>query len=89
MKYVKLTVVDDCWFRLGTEVWHYDHPRRINLEEFETQWRPHGMILVTGIRDSDGSIDGESSPLDEFNIKIVDSDNSEEFRKLEDELLPK
>ena len=54
MKYVKLIAKPGTWFKVGTEVFHYDYPynekRRITLEEFEKSWKPYGIILVCGVR---------------------------------------
>lgn len=80
-QYVKLIAKPDTWFKAGTEVWCYDEPRRLTLEEFNV-WDQ--SILVRGIRvcefDSELEkigeeyIDGESCLLDEFDLEIIDHD---------------
>lgn len=94
MKYVKLIARPDTWFEAGTEVWHYDKPRRLTLEEWNG-WVPWNMVLVRGIRicedcpnengmgykSGDRRIDGESCGVDEFDVEIVEEDRN--FTELE------
>jgi len=93
-QYVKLTARPNTWFKAGTEVWHYDAPRRLTLAEWEA-WVKDGMVLATGIRvceDNDNEngmgckpgderVDGESCSPDEFDVEIVNEDK--DFTALE------
>ena len=96
MKYVKLTAKPDTWFVPGTEVWHYDHERRLTTEEWDS-WN-NFIVLVCGIRECDESfsyekeymekhntrfrLDGESCGCDEFELEIVDSSGVDEINHL-------
>lgn len=95
MKYVKLTVVDDAWYKLGTEVWHYDKNRRFTEEEWKDQMNHCGLgVLVRGVATRKGYepewmtfvndcyLDGELCDSEEFFVEIVDNDGSEEIKQI-------
>jgi hypothetical protein len=84
-QYVKLIALPDTWFKEGTEVWHYDHPRRLTVEEWK-EWLSCGFVLACGIRVCEDNpnengmgckpgeerLDGESCGCHEFLAEIVD-----------------
>jgi hypothetical protein len=91
--YVKLIAKPDTWFEAGTEVWHYDHNRRLTLEEYAEWEKTKSIILVRGIRvceDNDNErgmgyqpgeirIDSECCMLDEFEVEVVEDGNEDNF----------
>jgi hypothetical protein len=95
MKYVKLTVTDDEWYKLGTEVWKYDEDKRFTVDEWDQQLQHNGLgVLVCGVATRKGyepewmtfvndcRIDGELCHEDEFFVEIVDNDGSEEIKQI-------
>ena len=84
MTHVKLTTKQDGWFKPGTEVFHYDEPRRISAAEWE-QCLLDGHVLCRGVRVcqfhselheiGDEYEDGESCTIDEFEVEFVDAPN--------------
>lgn len=98
MKYVKLIAKPDTWFKTGTEVFHYDEHRRVSLDEWNKWITPSPfIILVRGHRICDSEYekklfdverwDGESCGVDEFDMEIVDSDGSLEYKEAYDKLM--
>ena len=87
MKYVKLTVKPDTWFKAGTQVYDYDYPYKaeqlITLDYWE-QCVKDGGVCVVGIRviQEEHEIrrgykvgqeieDGEYCDIDEFEVEII------------------
>jgi hypothetical protein len=89
MKYVKLIAKPDTWFKEGTEVWSYDKPCRLTLQEWEDCVNFTGIkgVCVRGIRvvefDSEIAmgykvgeeiVDGEFCGCDEFIVEVIEED---------------
>ena len=82
MRYVKLIAKydPDGWFKPGTEVFHYDEPRRISAVEW-AEWVSHGFVLCRGVRRcqfhselheiGDEYEDGENCLIEEFEVEFV------------------
>lgn len=87
MSYVKLTARPDSWFKVGTEVYHYDAKplRRLTEDEWSVALC-EGLVCVRGARvnehplaEGGGTIgdeyeDGECCLLDEFDVEIVEDE---------------
>lgn len=79
--YVKLISKSDQWYKEGTEVFHYEYPRRLTLEEY-LSWKRDGMILVRGIHADSGNVDGESCSLDEFLVDPDEDSGEKEYNEM-------